>query len=217
MKNILLIMLLIAGFTTLKSEENKEKNSTIGKNAETSKKKNHKKKKKNKSQDSEKKEVKTYIIEDYHFEWKIAKVNDTLISIAKTQDAISFQLVKSGSSSYALAIFEKAEDVKKLAEILKKTEAIYKKQKTTFDAQSTKQEIKSIPEEVDKCSVTFITSKDGSFSISIGRTKKYMSDPVVLKKEDVKEIAKYLEDADGIFDFVNKKINFDINPKLKQK
>jgi prophage DNA circulation protein len=137
-----------------------------------------------------------FTVEEYDFEWIVAKSGDAKLSVEKTQEATVIRL-SHGMNSLSMV----AKDAEAVGAVLAKTDDYWKKMKGSD---------KDVRESVEggKHVVTFWNSPKYGFSVSVREAGSFAMSSVSLKRDEAKLFAPHMQKAQKMAAFVDRKITF---------
>ena len=140
-----------------------------------------------------------YIVDDYHFSWKVFQYSDIEISVIKTEDDAYISL--KGDSMFGTLNLTSKEAIE-IGEELSNTNSIYKKFK--------KNDLANIDEEVKLSShqIKYKKTEKLGFYITI-RTNAMFSSSVSLERKEALAISQYLIDAESLINYINQEIDLE--------
>jgi len=135
-----------------------------------------------------------FTIQEYNFEWIVAKSGDAKLRVEKTQDATVIRL---SNDMDTLAMVPK--DAEAVGAVLAKVDEYWKKMKG-----SDKDMWESV--EAGKYVVTFWNSPKYGFSVSVKAAKHFALSSVSLKRDEAKLFAPHMQKAQKMAAFVDRRI-----------
>lgn len=138
-----------------------------------------------------------FTIDEYDFEWTVAKSGDAKFVVEKTQEATTVY-IKSGDMGY-LNLTPK--DAEAIGTALAKTDQYWKTMKGS-ETDTTER----VP--VGKYVVTFSNDPKYGFSVSIREAERFSMSSVSLKRDQAKKLAPSMSKAVALAAFVDDKIAF---------
>jgi prophage DNA circulation protein len=135
-----------------------------------------------------------FTIEEYDFQWTVAKSGDAKLRVEKTQEATVIRL--SNDMNWLTMVPKDAEAV---GAVLAKVDEYWQKMKG-----SDKDMRESV--EASKHVVTFWNSPEYGFSVSVKESGRFAMSSVSLKRDEAKLVAPHMQKAQKMAAFVDRKI-----------
>lgn len=135
-----------------------------------------------------------FVIKDYTFTWRVAKVGFVKMAIQK--DQVGLRVVLSSMGGPLATLSMSPSRAKAIGEVLAKTGDYYNNQKKSKDKKS--EDVVHSGEYM----VTFSSSQGDNFEVKINKSAAF-SAAVLLSKDEALMIVEYLRDAEKMAKFMN--------------
>lgn len=139
-----------------------------------------------------------FVIDEYDFNWYVAKEGDFQVVVKKDQDKL--QIVLRNSESFGGSLYLDADEAVKIGEALAQTNKQYGELKAKGGDVNSRVE-------TGEHAVSFSITKKSGFFVSIKSNESFSMDTLIIDKKSAQALSSHLKKSKEMVEFVDKRIS----------